>query len=281
MEAPQAGIYLANYDTYADPTFIRDVARHGADAGWDGIFLYDHVVLGEFPTIDPWTTLAAVAALVPDVTIGVLVAVPGRRHIGVLAQQAATLQRISSKQLIVGLGSGEDQDYEAFGECTDWRTRAAHVELALDVLPELWAGNTLSGTYSASTRRDRTATASVQLERVRTGPRLDRPPRIWLGSGHLNTAAMRRAARADGIFPIHMPWDPDRPLMPNELDRLVAEAKKHRGGSSLETATTGMSRARGLNDAARAFDNLDWWLELMTPEVRSPTDVIDRVKAGP
>jgi alkanesulfonate monooxygenase SsuD/methylene tetrahydromethanopterin reductase-like flavin-dependent oxidoreductase (luciferase family) len=279
MGTVRAGIYLANYDTYADPAFVLDVAEQGARAGWEGIFLYDHVVLEEFATLDAWTTLAAVAAVVPDVTIGVLIAVPGRRHIGVLAQQSATLQMISGGRLIVGLGSGEDQDYEAFGQSPDLRTRAAYVELALEVLPQLWSGSTLSGTYAASADGGRSA--ALRLNNVRTGPPLARLPRIWLGGGHRNKAAMRRAAGADGIFPIHVPWDPDTPLSPSEFDGLVAEAAKHRGSKPLETATTGMSEPRAVDSVTRRFVGLDWWLELMTPEVRSPADVLERVTAGP
>jgi alkanesulfonate monooxygenase SsuD/methylene tetrahydromethanopterin reductase-like flavin-dependent oxidoreductase (luciferase family) len=276
----RAGIYLANYDTYADPLFVHDVAEQAAGAGWEGIFLYDHVVLGEFATLDPWTTLAAVAARVPDLTIGVLTAVPGRRHLGVLAQQSATLQRISRGRLIVGLGAGEDQDYEAFGDSTDMRTRAAYVELALDVLPQLWRGDTLSGRYAASVHPDGPE-ASVWLDSVRTGPALDCLPRIWLGGGHRNMAVMRRAAKADGIFPIHVPWDPETPLAPDEFAPLVAEARKYRDDRPLETATTGMSNAGAMSGAAIRFGKLDWWLELMTPEVRSPDEVLDRVSAGP
>jgi alkanesulfonate monooxygenase SsuD/methylene tetrahydromethanopterin reductase-like flavin-dependent oxidoreductase (luciferase family) len=280
MRSAHAGIYLANYGTYADPAFVLEVAERGAEVGWEGIFLYDHVVLEEFPTLDPWTTLAAVAGVVREVTFGVLIAVPARRHMGVLAQQSATLQRISGERLIVGLGSGEDQDYEAFGQSVDLRTRAAYVEVALEVLPELWSGNTLSGTYAAAVDGECSA-AAVRLNHVRTGPLLARSPRIWLGSGHRNMAAMRRASGADGIFPIHMPWDPATPLSPSEFEELVAEATRHRGSKPLETATTGMSEPRGMHNAARHFVGLDWWLELMTPEVRSPSEVLDRVKAGP
>jgi alkanesulfonate monooxygenase SsuD/methylene tetrahydromethanopterin reductase-like flavin-dependent oxidoreductase (luciferase family) len=281
MRRPRAGIYLANYDSYADPGFVVDVARRGEEAGWDGVFLYDHVVLEEHPTIDAWTTLAAVAASVPRITIGVLIAVPGRRHIGVLAQQAATLHRLSGGRLIVGLGLGEDQDYDAFADAKDLSTRAAFVELALDVLPQLWTGDTVSGTYRASAHPGGEARASCQLDRVRTGPKLRDTPRIWLGSGDGNRAAPRRAAKADGVFPIHLPWDPERPVSPDEFARFVSAVGQSRGDKPLETATTGMSKPRAMRSVAGSFDRLDWWLELMTPEVRSPSDVLERVIAGP
>ena len=275
------GVYLANYDTYADPAFILEVAQCAATTGWDGIFLYDHVVLESYPTIDSWTTLAAVAASVPALTIGVLLAIPARRHLGVLAQQAATLHKIAGERLVIGLGTGEDQDFEAFGASIDLKTRAAYVQLALELLPQLWAGQTVSGSYRASAHPDDPATASCQLDGVRTGPPLARSPRVWLGGSHRNDAAMRRASQADGIFPIYVPWDPQRPLAPAEFARLVAVAKKHRGSRPLETATTGISPAGAMRRAAGAFDELDWWLELMTPELRSRAAVLERVSAGP
>ncbi len=276
-----AGIYLANYDTYADPAFILDVAQCAGRTGWDGIFLYDHVVLESYATIDSWTTLAAVAVSVPELTVGVLLAIPARRHIGVLAQQAATLHKLAGLRLVVGLGAGEDQDFEAFGASMDLRTRAAHVQLALDLLPQLWAGMPVSGTYGAAARPGDPPAASCELDRVRTGPPMARAPRIWLGGGHRNSSAMRRASQAEGIFPIRVPWDPERPLAPDQYSQLVAEAKRHRGSKPLETATTGMSAPGAMHSVAGAFEELDWWLELMTPEVRSPSDVLQRVGAGP
>lgn len=276
-----AGVYLANYDTYADPAFILEVAQCAARTGWDGIFLYDHVVLESHPTIDSWTTLAAVAASAPELTVGVLLAIPARRHIGVLAQQAATLHKLAGERLVIGLGSGEDQDFQAFGASIDLKTRAAYVQLALDILPQLWAGKTVSGSYRASAHPDDPAIAVCDLDRVRTGPPLARAPRIWLGGSHRNAAAMRRAAQADGIFPIYVPWDPQRPLAPAEFARLVAQAKRHRDSKPLETATTGISPTGAMRSVADAFEELDWWLELMTPELRTRSDVLQRVSAGP
>ena len=280
----RAGIYLPNYGPAPDPGFVLAAAAAGRAAGWDGIFLYDQTVMEHFAAgsaIDPWTTLAAAAQAVPDIMVGVTVTAPGRRHLGQLAQQASTLQALSGGRLIVGLGLGEDADYEAFGVHMGYRERAAWEQLALELLPRWWACETLTGRFSAAAAG---WSVSLDLDRARTGPALARRPELWVGCGQGAVAAVRRAARsgADAVFPLRLApgWDPAVSLDPADYVRLAAAARQSRGnGTPLGFATAGQTEPGGVAAAAKAYDGLGWWMETM--EGRAAGEVLARIGAGP
>lgn len=88
--------------------------------GWDGIWLCDHLVrppgepAGFF--LECWTSMAALAALLPSVTIGSLVSANSLRHPGLVAVMAAGLQQISDGRFVLGLGAGgDDVEHEVLG----------------------------------------------------------------------------------------------------------------------------------------------------------------------
>jgi alkanesulfonate monooxygenase SsuD/methylene tetrahydromethanopterin reductase-like flavin-dependent oxidoreductase (luciferase family) len=88
---------------------IRDAAVAAADAGFTGIWVFDHVdgrVYDAPHVLEGWTILSALAVTVPDVTIGPLVLNVANRPPGVLAAMAATLQHMSGGRLVLGVGAG-------------------------------------------------------------------------------------------------------------------------------------------------------------------------------
>ena len=38
------GIYVPNFGEYSDPSKLGELAQEAEDAGWDGFFIYDHIV---------------------------------------------------------------------------------------------------------------------------------------------------------------------------------------------------------------------------------------------
>ncbi len=272
------GVYLGNYGPYADPGFMVEVAVAASDAGWDGVFLYDHLDLGGIPTIDPWTTTGAMAARAPGLSLGVLLTVPARRRLHTLALQAATVQHLLLQPLIVGLGLGSDRDFTLFDEDAALDRRAAQLELAIDVLPRFWRGETLEGTYRATSGPNETgAVAEVTYGGARLGPMLTTQPELWIGATYTSRAAQRRASRVDGVFPIRRPWTYERLLEPDELASFLNGIAPPVPIS----ATTAMSEPSTAADRASAFAGLGWWLELMDPAAREPEAVLTRVMAGP
>ena len=92
---------------------IRDGARAAEQAGIAGVWLNDHLagsVQGASRVVECWTTLTAIAATVPGITVGSLVLNVANRDAGTLAVMAATLQEVSGGRLLLGLGAGAGHD---------------------------------------------------------------------------------------------------------------------------------------------------------------------------
>lgn len=94
--------------------------RHAEATGWDGVWYADHFMPNAAdtsgPTSEAWTTIAALAAVVPRVRIGTLVTGNTYRHPAVLAKMAANVDLISGGRLVFGLGAGWQQnEHEAYG----------------------------------------------------------------------------------------------------------------------------------------------------------------------
>jgi F420-dependent oxidoreductase-like protein len=95
-------------------------ARHAEATGWDGVWFADHLMPNAAdtsgPTSEAWTTIAALAAMVPRVRIGTLVTGNTYRHPAVLAKMASNVDLISGGRLVFGLGAGWQQnEHEAYG----------------------------------------------------------------------------------------------------------------------------------------------------------------------
>jgi alkanesulfonate monooxygenase SsuD/methylene tetrahydromethanopterin reductase-like flavin-dependent oxidoreductase (luciferase family) len=88
---------------------LRDAARAAVDAGFAGLWTYDHVDGGVYDadhTLECWTILSALAVAIPDVPLGPMVLNVANRPPGILAPMAATLQDVSGGRLLLGLGAG-------------------------------------------------------------------------------------------------------------------------------------------------------------------------------
>lgn len=138
------------------PTFAETVefARVAEASGLDSIWVYDHLIF-RFPPEpeeglhEGWTTLTALAAVVPRVELGALVMCTSFRNAGLLAKMAATLDDLSGGRLILGLGCGwHEPEYDAFGFPFDHRV--GRFEEDLEVITRLLRGEevTLEGRWS-------------------------------------------------------------------------------------------------------------------------------------
>jgi len=128
---------------------VEVAARAAAEAGFDGIWTWDHLdgrVHGAPHVLECWTTLTAVAATVPHVQIGSLVLNAVNRHPGVLAAMASTLQDVSEGRLLLGLGAGGGRDTPYASEqhvigrdVPGDAPRRARLEATIGELRRLWA----------------------------------------------------------------------------------------------------------------------------------------------
>ncbi len=96
------------------------LGEHVEKTGWDGIWYADHFMPNAPDTSTPWPeawmTLAALAPVVPRVRLGTLVTGNTYRHPAVLAKMAATLDHISGGRVVLGLGSGwQENEHAQYG----------------------------------------------------------------------------------------------------------------------------------------------------------------------
>src|SRR5688572_9965748 len=112
------GLSIPNF---AEPDRLLDVARAVDGNGWDGFFLWDHIVVDRqspVPISEPWTVLAAAAMATSRVRLGTLVTPIARRRPWVLARQVTTVDHLSGGRAVLGVGLGvpPDAEYAALGE---------------------------------------------------------------------------------------------------------------------------------------------------------------------
>jgi F420-dependent oxidoreductase-like protein len=120
MRAMLISAKLAPLFAYADlERFWRDADECGFYAVWN----YDHFYgLGaqasdhEHDTLEGWTTLAAMAAIIKRARIGCMVTGVTYRHPAVLANMAATIDHISGGRLELGMGAAwHEAEHAAYG----------------------------------------------------------------------------------------------------------------------------------------------------------------------
>ena len=115
-------------------------AEHAERTGWDGLWLADHFMPNgapsSVPRLEAWTTIAAIAARVGRVRVGVLVTGNTYRHPAVLAKMAATVDHICEGRLVLGLGAGwQENEHEAYGiELPAVAERLARLDEACQVI---------------------------------------------------------------------------------------------------------------------------------------------------
>lgn len=131
----------------------RDLAQGAVvaeQAGFDGVWLYDHLAGSVHATshvLECWTGLTAIAATVPRVMVGPLVLNVANRRPGTLGVMAATLQEVSGGRLLLGIGAGGGRgtpyaaEQEALGRAISGdRARRRQVENLAGTLRSVWSG---------------------------------------------------------------------------------------------------------------------------------------------
>ena len=77
-----------------DPRIMAELAAEAEAAGWDGVFYYDAIAIGDAEMFDPWVVLAAMAMRTERVRLGLLLTPPSRRRPWKLARETMTIDRL-------------------------------------------------------------------------------------------------------------------------------------------------------------------------------------------
>ena len=281
----RCSINIPNFEDFADGETVARVASAAEAAGWDALFIWDHVVhykryRQSFG--DPWMLLTAAALATTRIRLGPLVTPVPRRRPQQLARQVSTLDNLSGGRVIFGAGVGGpiEDEYGSFGEPTDPRVLAERLDEGLELLDRYWSGEPV-------THHGR----HYQVEDVTLLPRPRQRPRvpIWIGGFWPNRPPMRRAARWDGAVPLFLSAKHGHPPPVDEVRDLAAYVRGCRDDpdAPFEVVLGGASPA----DAAGACDLLGplieagatWWDERrpMDDEVDRLEPVLRRIEAGP
>jgi alkanesulfonate monooxygenase SsuD/methylene tetrahydromethanopterin reductase-like flavin-dependent oxidoreductase (luciferase family) len=178
-----------------EPSALVDLGVTAEANGWDGVFVWHHVIgTPDFPApmSDAWVVLGALATRTQRVRIGTTVTALPRHQPHEVARQAVTVDRLSRGRMVLGVGLGEPPtEYTALGRSADRRTLAAMLDEGLDVVSGLWSGEPFShsGRY-------------YSLDGVQLLPPPLQQPRIpvWVSAMARNERTLGRAARWDGVI---------------------------------------------------------------------------------
>jgi alkanesulfonate monooxygenase SsuD/methylene tetrahydromethanopterin reductase-like flavin-dependent oxidoreductase (luciferase family) len=280
-DRPRCAVGVPNVATFGDPRMLVELAVAAEEAGWDGFFLWDHL-LGREPgghVADPTVVISAVAARTERIRIAIMVNVLARRRAAKVACEAVTLDVLSGGRLIVGAGLGSlAAEFTAFGESADPRVRAARLDESLHLLDAFWTGQpvTFHGEYL-------TATDVTMLPRPVQRPRIP----VWCGGRWPNQRPFRRAARWDGVMPTHAGYGLGETMPPDELRAVIRYTREHRTADgpfdvALEGRTDGSAADRGgqlVTAYVRA--GLTWWIEALGWWRGTPADAMNRIRQGP
>ena len=143
MSKPWFGIYLPQLRMPFDRILERTLAAEAA--GFDSVWLMDHLVAPRAPEVDTlegWTVATALAAHTSSIRFGHLVLCDPFRHPVLLAKMAATLDVISGGRLDLGIGWGSVPDeLRAYGFGPEPpAVRAAKLRETLEILDLMFTG---------------------------------------------------------------------------------------------------------------------------------------------
>ena len=279
-------INIPNFGDFADANVVARVASEAETAGWDALFVWDHVVHHKNNGRsfgDPWMLLTAAALATERIKLGTLVTPVARRRPQQLARQVATLDNLSRGRVILGAGLGGpiEDEYGAFGEPTDPKLLAERLDEGLHLLDRYWSGEPVTH-EGRHYRVDEVALLPTPVQRPRVP--------VWIGGFWPHRRPMRRAARWDGAVPLFNSAKHGHIPPVDEVRDLVAYVGAQRDGDPDQQFEIVLGGATPPDDA-EARDVLGplveagatWWDErqIQNERITELDPVLRRIDAGP
>jgi alkanesulfonate monooxygenase SsuD/methylene tetrahydromethanopterin reductase-like flavin-dependent oxidoreductase (luciferase family) len=272
------GVYIPNFKDFGTPESIIELGVLAEKAGWDGIFLWDHLHWDKqpWPVMDPWVAMAALAQATSTIRFGPMVTPVGRRRPWKLARETVTLDRLSHGRLIFGAGLGWNLqgEFAAFGDEADKRVLGEMLDEGLSILDGLWSGEEFS--FSGQ---------HYHVDPIQFLPTPVQRPRVpvWVGGTWPNSRPFRRAARWDGVFAGHPDGRGFEPADIRDMRDFITPLRAD--GTTGDIVIMGRSKPeQAYSTQFEAFEagGLTWWLEDLRPERNLSMDHMrEIVAAGP
>jgi alkanesulfonate monooxygenase SsuD/methylene tetrahydromethanopterin reductase-like flavin-dependent oxidoreductase (luciferase family) len=272
------GLYIPNFGKAAYAHTLAQLAVAAEKAGWDGFFLWDHIIEYDWrvPLVDSFTALAAIAARTKRIRIGTTVTPLPRLHPWTIARQTVSLDHLSNGRFTLGVGLGGEEScgYEKFGQDPDRRVLAGKLDEAIEIITRLWKGKNVTyhgKHYSVENR--------VFLPTPVQKPRVP----IWVGGFWPTKGPFIRAAKWDGIIPLKRPGGL---LKPNDLRDIMRYMKTLRSDDRFDVAVIGWTASKYHSKNAEKvrsyYDHgMTWWLETLYTKRDSPEEMAIRIRKGP
>ena len=264
------GLSFPNFGTYAEPSAIVSLALAAESAGWDGFFLWDHILVADgMPVSDPMVLLGAIGQATRSIKLGPMILALPRHRPWVVGRQAVTLDRLTGGRLILGVGIGYPPEVEfgTFGDPTDARMRADMLDEGLSIITGMWGAEAVEFAGDHYTvHRNRFEPSPVQVPRIP----------IWVAGGLPNLRPFRRAARFDGVYPIRSDM---RDLTPEEVANVVEYVRRHRDTDAAFDVVVGGPIDGDLAPFQRA--GVTWYLTGPSPGGESFDDTLAWIGQGP
>jgi len=195
------GVALPHANAYTDPDTFAALARRMEVAGYDSLWVSDHIIVpeghGYIPEVmsEPLAVLTQLACVTERVTIGTSVLIAPYRNPVFTAKFLSSVDVVSKGRLVVGVGIGWMP--EEFGALSvAFEERAARTDECIRVWNNLWTTET--STFDGHW---------THYERMRMFPKAA-PSRegkipVWVG-GNTPAAIRRAAVLGDGWHPINL-----------------------------------------------------------------------------
>jgi alkanesulfonate monooxygenase SsuD/methylene tetrahydromethanopterin reductase-like flavin-dependent oxidoreductase (luciferase family) len=270
-------VYYGFIVTKGDPRTVAELANEAEEAGWDGVFYWDGIHVGEMDTYDPWVVMAAMAMRTERVRIGAMLTPPARRRPWKLARETMTLDRLSGGRLVlpVGLGALDDGGFSKVGEPTDRKVRAELLDESLEILTGLWSGEPFAYDKGRHYRLGEMTFRPTPVQRPRVP--------IWVVGAWPGKKSMNRALRYDGLLAYTMRGE----VAPEDIRAMKAYVEENRVGKTpfdivMEGETPGDDPERATS-TVRPFAEAGatWWIESPWEPPNELGDLRRRIAQGP
>ena len=274
------GLSLPNHGDYGDIHKLIELAVLAEEAGWDGFFLWDHIARGVAPQIDPWIAMSAIAAQTQKMILGLLITPIARRRPWKVAREIVTLDHLSNGRMVLGVGLGDfkGKEFKNFGEVVDQHERGEMLDEGLEIIAGLQSGEEFpfQGKH-------------YQIKKTVFNPKPFQQPRvpIWVAGKWPNKKPFRRAAKWDGVVPLHRSRNIKEYLTINEVEEIIQYIEEHRLiESPFDFCVQGVLPAKKLSEDRAIVKEYEiagatWWIEFVYSSTGSFKKNTERIRFGP